>query len=299
VPDVYPTQRGLAKGLGFHRSLIQRALDVAEAHGHITRQDHDYDWRFDGTEYRLLFWSSDVGIAHGHGPISNSGIPPYPGKTPSDTGPITGPSKDLSQVQARTYDRSQNGFPTGTTEAGSLREQTAAAGAEAAAADQLQGEKEPTPVVGPGINHSATTCVECGNDLDAWEGTTPKPGITGFRCHDRNGCRQRQAANAADLAASEAEKERKANEAHLRAEAERPEREARDAAAAKAKAEAEAAEEAEVIRRRDHPTLDELEEMDRTQLLERIAAKGIELPQRRLSMGDLIELILASSSQAA
>jgi hypothetical protein len=66
VPEVRPTQKGLAEKLGTYRAAIQRALDAAEANGLIERRVHDsFHGQWDGTEYRLLWWPGHTQVSGG------------------------------------------------------------------------------------------------------------------------------------------------------------------------------------------------------------------------------------------
>ena len=66
VPEVRPTQAGLAEKLGTYRNAVRRALDGAEANGLIERVVHDnFHGQWDGTEYRLLWWPFHTQVSGG------------------------------------------------------------------------------------------------------------------------------------------------------------------------------------------------------------------------------------------
>lgn len=104
VPHVFPSQRRLATDLGTYRCAIQRDLDIAEAHGFIERREHTNDQRFNGTEYRLLWWS-------GHTPLS--GTSGHISRTQCESKPL-----DSMRVQRRTQSESQSGDPSGPNKQG-------------------------------------------------------------------------------------------------------------------------------------------------------------------------------------
>lgn len=181
VPDVRPSQIGLAKALGVQRITVRRALDLAEAHGLIERQVRESEDRWDGTQYTLRFWSGHTPLSttSQHDPVAQSEPQPY------------GSERATAMAQSEP----PNGFSDENKPPGLPSEDKASA---APAAAVTRGQR--------GINQFPARCGECGTNLEPGEATAGRD-KRNWLCLDRDACHGRQTATALERAEDQRKQE--------------------------------------------------------------------------------------------